>query len=54
MGFTSLFALDLTIYRFYVRRLNKKLAGTPEQVRQAMKSGVTEEQVNMGWRYECY
>jgi hypothetical protein len=46
----SLF-ITATVYRFHVRKMNRLLAGTPEQQREAMKSGVTEQQVDLDWRY---
>ena len=49
-----LFALTITAYRFYVRRQNRLLDGSPEDVAKAMRNGVTQEQVDMGWRYEGY
>lgn len=49
------FGLVITAYRFFVRAQNRKLdSGDPEQIRKALKMGVTQEMVDMGWRYECY
>jgi hypothetical protein len=45
------FVTVITIYRFHVRRLNRLLGGTEEEQRRAMKSGVTQQQVDLGWRY---
>ena len=39
---------------FHVRRLNKMLDGTPEQQAKVMKGGVTQQQVDLGWRYIGY
>ena len=50
----TMFALVITGYRFYVRRLNALLDGTPEQQRKAVRRGVTQQQVDMGWRYTGY
>ncbi|KAK7912290.1 MFS transporter, partial [Apiospora marii] len=43
--------LTITVYRWHVRRLNKLLGGTPEEQSRAMKSGVTQQQIDLGWRY---
>lgn len=52
---TALIHSLLTLFvRFYVRRENRLLDGTPEEVARVMKRGVTQEQVDMGWRYEGY
>lgn len=54
IGAAVLFLITVTAYRFYVRRENRLLDGTPEEVARVMKRGVTQEQVDMGWRYEGY
>lgn len=54
IGAAVLFLITITAYRFYVRRENRLLDGTPEEVARVMKRGVTQEQVDMGWRYEGY
>lgn len=38
----------------HVRKMNRLLGGTPEEQAQAMKGGVTEQQVALGWRYIGY
>ncbi|VUC22536.1 unnamed protein product [Clonostachys rosea] len=48
---TVVFFITITIYRWNVRRLNALLDGSPEDQRKAMKSGVTQQQVDLGWRY---
>ncbi|CAI6089327.1 unnamed protein product [Clonostachys chloroleuca] len=48
---TVVFFITITIYRWNVRRLNNLLDGSPEDQRKAMKSGVTQQQVDLGWRY---
>jgi hypothetical protein len=48
------YLVTITGYRWHVRKLNKLLAGTPEQQRQAMKSGVTEQMLDLNWRYIGY
>lgn len=53
-GCVALFFITITVYRFHVRKLNRLLDGTPEEVAQAMKSGVTQTQVDLGWRYIGY
>lgn len=49
-----LFAITITGYLLYVRRENRLLDGTPEEVEGVLKRGVTQAQVDMGWRYEGY
>ncbi|GFZ46008.1 hypothetical protein JCM24511_03742 [Saitozyma sp. JCM 24511] len=49
-----LFLITITGYKYYVRYQNKLLSGTPEQVKKAMRFGITQEQVDMGWRYEGF
>jgi hypothetical protein len=46
-----LFAIDITAYRFWVRRENRKLDTGGDKARETMKGGVTQEQIDMGWRY---
>lgn len=48
------FLITITGYLFWVRRMNKLLGGSEEEQRQAMKSGVTAQQVELGWRYIGY
>lgn len=45
------FVIVITGYRFHVRRLNRLLGGSEEDQMRAMKSGVTQQQVDLGWRY---
>ncbi|KAJ9623793.1 hypothetical protein H2204_011085 [Knufia peltigerae] len=55
MGCAFLFAATLTFYRFLILRENKRLdSGNPLQIAKAMKGGVTQEMVDLGWRYEMY
>ena len=54
LGCTFSFFITITLYLFHVRRLNYLLGGTLEDQRKAMKSGVTQQQVDMGWRYVGY
>ncbi|OCF56125.1 hypothetical protein L486_06066 [Kwoniella mangroviensis CBS 10435] len=54
LGCTISFMITITLYKTYVQRMNRLLGGTPEQQRQAMKSGVTQQQVDLGWRYIGY
>ena len=51
LGCAVAFFLTITGYLIHVRRMNKLLGGTPDEQRRAMKGGVTQQQVNMGWRY---
>ena len=46
--------ITITFYRSHVRRMNRLLGGTPEEQRRAMKGGVTQQQVDLGWRYIGY
>lgn len=54
LGCSFAFFVTITVYRFHVRRMNRFLDGTPEQQARAMKSGVTQQQVDLGWRYIGY
>ncbi|KAI0884330.1 major facilitator superfamily domain-containing protein [Annulohypoxylon maeteangense] len=54
LGCTIAFFITITGYSIYVRRINKLLSGTPEEQRRAMKSGVTQQQIDLGWRYIGY
>lgn len=49
------FIISITGYRFWVLRLNKKLAGSPEEQADVMrKHHVSQEHIDMGWRFEGY
>lgn len=55
MGCAFLFAATVTVYRWLVLRENERLdSGEPEQIAKVMKGGVTEEMVQLNWRYEMY
>jgi hypothetical protein len=55
MGCAVLFALTITFYGWLVRRENKRLdSGDPVLIAKVMKGGVTEEMVQLNWRYEMY
>lgn len=55
MGSALLLGVTVTVYRWLVLRENKRLdSGDPEQIAKAMKGGVTEEMVQLNWRYEMY
>lgn len=55
MACGALFIVTITVYRWVVRRENKRLdSGDSAEIAKAMKGGVTEEMVRMGWRYEMY
>lgn len=45
------FFIVLTIYGAHVRRMNTLLNGTAEDQLLALKGGVTQQQVDLGWRY---
>jgi hypothetical protein len=50
-----LFAGTITVYRWLVLRENKRLeSGDPEEIAKVIDGGVTEEMVQLGWRYEMY
>ncbi|THX76056.1 MFS general substrate transporter [Aureobasidium pullulans] len=46
------FLVTITGYRFYVLRENKKLDEGGEVAQRAMRHGITQQQFQMGWRYE--
>lgn len=55
MGCAFLFAATITFYRWLVLRENKRLdSGNPTEIAKVIKGGVTEEMVQLGWRYEMY
>ncbi|KAI9152345.1 transporter [Paramyrothecium foliicola] len=55
MGCALLFAVTITFYRWLVVRENKRLdSGNPDDIAKVMQGGVTDEMVQMGWRYEMY
>ena len=55
MGAAFLFAITITVYRWLILRENKRLdSGEQEQIAKAIKGGVTEEMVQLNWRYEMY
>lgn len=54
MGATICFFTLNNIYRLYVLRENKKLDAGGESTRHAMRHGVTQEQIDLGWRYVGY
>ncbi|KAK1148798.1 hypothetical protein N8T08_008683 [Aspergillus melleus] len=55
MGSAVLLAITMTVYRSLVRRENKRLdSGDPAEIAKVMKGGVTEEMVQLNWRYEMY
>lgn len=55
MGCGVLFIATITFYRWLVRHENKRLdSGDPVQIAKVIKGGVTQEMVDLGWRYEMY
>ncbi|KAH8894708.1 putative pantothenate transporter [Thozetella sp. PMI_491] len=55
MGCALLFAATITFYRWLVLRENRRLdSGNPAEIAKVIKGGVTEEMVQLGWRYEMY
>ncbi|RDW65901.1 uncharacterized protein DSM5745_09640 [Aspergillus mulundensis] len=48
-------AVTVTVYRWVVRRENRRLdGGKADEVEKVIKNGVTREMVGLGWRYEMY
>ncbi|KAF3016432.1 hypothetical protein E8E14_004710 [Neopestalotiopsis sp. 37M] len=55
MACAVLFMLTITFYRWVVRRENSRLdSGDSELIAKVIKGGVTQEMVEMEWRYEMY
>ncbi|SPO01722.1 related to nicotinamide mononucleotide permease [Cephalotrichum gorgonifer] len=54
LGCAFAFLVTITGYLFWVRKMNKLLGGSEEDQRRAMKGGVTQQQVDLGWRYIGY
>jgi hypothetical protein len=51
---TCLYATIITLYKFYVMRENRKLEEGGEAAKHAMRHGITQEQLDLGWRYVGY
>jgi hypothetical protein len=55
MGCAALFAVTLTVYRWFVLRENRRLdSKDPAEIAKVINGGVTQEMVDLGWRYEMY
>ncbi|QRD92491.1 permease of the major facilitator superfamily [Aspergillus flavus] len=55
MASAVLLAVTMTVYRWLVLRENKRLdSGDPEEIAKVVRGGVTEEMVQLNWRYEMY
>lgn len=55
MGCAFLFAAALTLYRWLILRENRRLdSGEQAQISKVIKGGVTQEMVDLGWRYEMF
>lgn len=55
MACALLFAATITFYRWLVLRENKRLdSGNPQLIAKAMKGGVTQQMVDLSWRYEMF
>ncbi|OAA64577.1 Major facilitator superfamily domain, general substrate transporter [Niveomyces insectorum RCEF 264] len=55
MGCAFLFMATVSFYRWLVLRHNQYMdSGNPALVAKAMKGGVTEEMLDLNWRYEMY
>jgi len=54
LAVTIIFACLITAYRFFVIRENRRLDGGEDEAAKTLKHGVTQEQLDMGWRYVGY
>lgn len=55
MGSGLALAATVTVYRWLVLRENRRLdSGDTDEIAKVIKGGVTEEMVQLGWRYEMY
>ncbi|KAH6879505.1 putative pantothenate transporter [Thelonectria olida] len=55
MGCAALFAATITAYRWLILRENKRLdSDEPGEIAKVIKGGVTEEMVQLNWRYEMF
>jgi hypothetical protein len=55
LGCAFLFASAITVYRWLVLRENRRLdSGDPVEIAKVIKGGVTQEMVDLNWRYEMY
>lgn len=55
MGCALLFAATITVYRWLVLRENRRLdSGDSDEIAKVIKGGVTDEMVQLNWRYEMY
>ena len=55
MGAAVLFGVTITAYRWLVLRENKRLdSGDPAQIALVKKGGVTDEMIQLNWRYEMF
>lgn len=55
LGAAVLFGFTITAYRWLILRENKRLdSGDPAEIAKVIKGGVTEEMIQLNWRYEMY
>ena len=55
MGCAIVWLITVTLYRFWVRNLNRKLAGSETDLAFMKRyHGVTQEQIDLGWRYQGF
>ncbi|KAJ5729393.1 major facilitator superfamily domain-containing protein [Penicillium malachiteum] len=55
MASAFLLGVTITVYRWLVLRENKRLdSGDPAEIAKAMNGGVTDEMIQLNWRYEMY
>ncbi|RSH82266.1 hypothetical protein EHS25_005976 [Saitozyma podzolica] len=48
------FAVVITVYKVWVGRENRKLDQGGDKAKETMKGGVTQQQIDLGWRYVGY
>lgn len=54
LAVTVTYATIITCYKFYVNRENRKLDQGGDSAKHAMRHGITQEQLDLGWRYVGY
>jgi hypothetical protein len=55
MACAFMFAATITVYRWLVLRENRRMeSGDPQEIAKVIKGGVTEEMLQLHWRYEMY
>jgi hypothetical protein len=54
LAVTVIFGTTITLYKFWVIKQNKMLDAGGEQAKRAARWGITQEQLDLGWRYVGY